>query len=1008
MRIRILAVAVVCIAAVLLTAVARAADAPRQWPDVLVIDDFEHGLGNWENQDAGKLTLTDDAPQGKKALLWTAGDDGIGHIILKQLSRKNIDFSQYDILMFRVKVAGKPIWNINPVIQQYHAVYGYRGLYCSVDTMHLYDKWYIFTQDLRRWENAWPDTFSTDKQEFQFEVQQLAGAGHTQIYLDEIKLVKNTLGIDKSTPGTWGLLPDGSQVTHFRVKLRNNGKSPVTVRARMGGGGAGNVQHFRVELPAAPAHLLPGEEGEMFVRIVAPADVVKKMPVYYGETAQVGFTVDETPGLLLFSELTAGTRPAAVSHPTILCDAKRMQDWRRQYANPDTRKTMERDFRSFVSYGEKSLSYEPAYPPLGIIGDAQCPFDKTKLTEISVPNLPFREYQCPTCGRPFSGPVYDAGMQNWARSHLQNAAQARNLAFAYGITGRKEFAIAAAAILRAYIDRYLKLPISAPSAGSPVYSHTSGATRIGSTYMLESRWLTDMAIALDFVRTAGILTPEELHALSENVLAPSANLMMDHKVGAMNLQWMIQAAALYGGLASENPAVIARAIYSRHGVVRLMAVGYGAEGLWWENPSYQNVANGVSFPVLATCVHSGLLPWNDRLANIFKGVYRMYGPDGRGPTLGTGGPGGYSCSNNAVHSLASFVNDPELAWVAYHQPMWRAWSGGGQPYSSYLWALTWQGKPRLPEAKTKSPIPDGTTILPDYGGIALRVPGRKNYCYLHYGREVVHGHRNKLSINAYAKGHWFVRNVMGGYGDNFKNFLETIASSTSVMIDGKNPDADTGQLLFHKSGPGWEAACAREIGAWKDVEHERAVVLTTGPLIVVDRCASKTDHTYDWLYQSALTRLDLDLAAFKPHDKPLGETRLYESLHPLGAAVTPATVTLTRKDAGGLKIALLGAGDLFAFKALKKYDGLLWRRRGKTVGFAAALWPYAKGEKGDVTITALPVTDARGKPVSLTAAQAVRVTAPEGAWTVLVNYTGQPLACDGLNSKAPVSVTVKK
>lgn len=983
------------LASILFMALAAAA---AETPDVLVIDDFEKGIDRWENQDTGKLEWVDDAPQGKKALRWTASDDGIGHIVLKRLDRREIDFSQYQLLSFRIKIEGKPAWNVNPIVQQAPAVFGYRGLYYSIDTLMPFGEWFEYTQDLRRWENAWPDTYSADKQEFQFEIAQLAGSGNTRVYLDDIRLLKNPLGLERSYAGAHSTLPDGSQVTTFRVVLTNRGTAPLTVAAALR---KGSLEKFRIELPQ-PTRLLPGQAAQAEVRVTAPAGLLANLPAWYGETAIVGFSVQEVPGLALYTELAAGTRPKQSPHPCILGTPDHVKRWQAQWADPAQRAKMDRAFQQFVARAEAALTREPAYPWLAHTGLTQCPKDGARLAEVDVPDAPFHTYQCRTCGQAFSGPLFDAGMQGWLGEHLRNAGEARDLAFAYAITGRPEFAAKAAAILRRYVEVYPKLPNMSISQGSPVFSHTSGSTPIGGTFMRQHVWLTNLAIALDFIRSANVVAESDLEAIGDKVFVPAADVMLDHKVGAMNLQWMIASAGLFAGLAADRPGLVARSMYDPHGIRNLMRVGYLPDGNWWENPSYQNVCNGIAFPVLATCLHNGILPWEPRMKDILLAPFRVYGPDGRSPTLGTGSPGSVSYSVNALHSLAGMLKDPELAWVPYHHPMWRATSSSGQPYDSYLWALTWQEPPAVPEAQTRSPIPTTTTLLPDYGGIAMRLPGSDAYCYFNYGRELVHGHRNKLSINAYAKGGWFVRNVAGGYGDNFKNFLETIASSTSVMVDGGNADWDTGELLFHRETDNAVLASAREVGAWKDVEHERSIVFTGGPLIVLDRLKADRPHRYDWLYQSALCKLDLVRDGLRECAGPLGETPLYESLVPDRSFGQPRLAAFVRADGSGLKLAFLPAGDLFSFKALGKTPGLLWRQEGASVGFAAAYWPHAKGEQGTPAIEPLPVMR-DGAAVGLEAGQAVRVTTPEGNWTVLVNYTGKPLTCAGISSSDRVA-----
>ncbi len=934
-------------------------------PDVLVIDDFETGIARWANQDTGKLEWVDDAAQGKKALRWTAADDGLGHIVFKALDRRKIDFSRYQLLTFRVKVEGKPVWNINPIVQQYPSIYGYRGLYYSIDTLHPFGKWFTYSQVLKRWENAWPDTFSRTNQEFQFEIHQLAGAGATRVYLDDIRLMKNPLAVNPSYPGRWSRRPDGSQVTVFDLPLNNSSDIPLTVRASVAEGGT--LDKFEMKLPPATVIAPSGKDAQggapgtarashtLRLKMEVPASVIEKTPAWYGETARIALTVEEIPGLVLYTDLAAGTKPRDPRHPSIFCTPQRMRELQALYKNETTRKRMGRQVRHLVSRGGKELTYKPPAPRTAATGVKQSlPEDKhvADLVKLDGPNLPFAVDQDPATGQAYCKELHEAHRQGHLEAHMTNAGQARSLGLAYLVSGRREFAEAAARIMKPYGKLYLELPLTSISQASPAASACSGSTRIGGTYMREDDWPASMAVALDCIRPAGVLTERDLDELAHRVFGPSANNMMDHKVGAMNLQWMIQSSSLMAGLAAELPGVTARAMHDSHGIVRLCDVGFLDDGNWWENPSYQNVAKIAAYPALIVGIYNGLVPWDDKLQEIFKASYKLYGPDGTSPTLGTGGKAGFDKDDAAIHALAPWITDPELAWVVYNRKAGRAGGIG-------LMALFRDGQPAVPPEKTHSPIPDKTTIAVDYGGISMRVPGTDRYCYVHYGRELTHGHRNKLSINAYGKGGWYVRNVAGGYGDDFKDFLETIASSTSVMIDGKDADSDTGELLFHKDTEGLSMASAREVGAWKNVEHERSVVLTEGPLIVIDRVLADREHRYDWLYHSRGTRLDLVRDGFAARAEPLGETRLYGSLFPDGVQEAPTVVHLRRKNESGLKIALADPGRLFSFRALEKRPspGLLWRRQGKTLCFAAVYWPYAKGEDGVPRIERLPVTE---------------------------------------------------
>ena len=965
-----------------------AAEPPAAWPAVLMIDDFESGLDKWTNDDAGRLELVDGPKDAGKVLRWTAGDDGIGHILFKHLDRATVDFSQYDLLRFRVKVSGKPLWNLDPKIQQQPRTYGYLAQYSSVDTLEGMDVWIDYVQDLRRWENAWPHTYDAEAQSFSFDVHQLAGAGHAVVELDDIQLVKNTLGVERSYRGVWSREADGAQVTRFAIDVTNRADQPQTVRCEVV---ARTLKQFTCAVSGQPLMLQPGEQGVLNVAVTCPAKVAASCPAFYGETPLLRFRVEETPGLALVAELPTGTKPRKLTHPVVLCTPQRQAQLRKQWHDPEQRKAMGRWFVSAVNGADTQLAYEPSYPPIGHAGIDRCPADDTKLVKIDVPNLPMNRYQCPKCGAAYSGPFFDAAFEDWVGKHQANAQAIRSSGIAYGITGDRKYAEKAAAILRPYIELYLTMPIAAPQAGSPVFSAASGSTRIHGSYMHERRWLNDLAIGLDFVLEANVLSQDELTQLTEKVLAPSANNMMDHKVGVMNLQGMIASTSLYAGLAAEDPQLVARAMYDSHGILNLAHWGYLPDGNWWENPSYQNVSHGVMFPALTTALHAGIIQFDERWNNVFKAAYRLYGPDGRSPTLGTGGPGNLGYSDNVIHSLAWMLDDPQLAWVAHNRKL-------SYPYDSGTWARFFDSEPKLAKEDARPIFTDRTLDFPHYGGIAMRADAGKMYCYLAYGRHLVHGHYNKLSINAYGKGGWFVRNVMGGYGDHFREFLEPTSGSSTIMVDGRSQDADTGELLFSKSTPLGELASAREIGAYKDLEHERTCVLLPDSLVVIDRCVSDASHTYDWLHHTdKMTGLEFaEGPADQREIESLGDTACYPVFLPateLTLAGPAALVRYARANKSGAAIAFATLDeDAAQLIRARKGTTLIARKKGGTVRFACVMQPLAVDETPTATIEPVALVDAKtGKAVGLDRAQAYRVSTPAAARLVIVNYTHQPV-----------------
>jgi len=978
-------------------------------PDVLVIDDFSEGIGRWENRGTGSLSRGEGEAAGSSALVWEAQDDGMGHIVYANPDCANVDFSRYDLMLVRLKFSGKPLWSFNPIIRQAPLTYGFRALYWSLNTLAPFDQWFTLSQDLHAWGNAAPDSYDKEAQEFEFEVHQLVGEGHTRIAIDRITLVRNPLEVPPSAPGHWERLRDGSQATTFPITVRNRGQKPVTLAVEWFQ--ADETGGVRRELPPVGQPLAPGEERTLEARVTLSSSLLAKNAPYHGRVERLVWKVKEIPELVRYTEIAAGSLPQRVAHPSILTTPERMKEIQQSYADPQRRAELDKGLLGLVANAEKAMAYEPEYPPLAATGrDYDLPTGE-KLVRIDVPNLPFPVYQHPGSGRTYSGPLYDSAMLGWLKTHLRNAQTAHTLALGYLVSGNREFARKAAKILLDYTEAYPKLPFIPYDQGSPVGTKVSGTTRIGGTYMRERTWLNDLVIALDSIRPADVLTPEQLAAITARVVQPSADGMMDHKVGVMNLQWMIQASALYAGLATEQPSLVARALHDSHGILTLMRVGFLPDGHWWENDSYQNVARLAAYPALITAVFNGIIPWDEKLAGILKSVYRYHAPDGHGPCLGTGGWAGYAVNDDAVTAFSALIRDPELAWIAWHRP-------GGRVLrtETSVMAAFRKATPPVPEAQSRSPIARETVNFPHYGGVALRVPGSDQYCYFHYGRELVHGHRNKLSINAYGAGHWYARNVTGGYQHRFADFLETIASANTIMVDHRNADTNTGELLFLKSVPGAELASARTTGAYKGVEHERSLVLTRHGLILLDRIGSDTERTYEWLYHADYTGLRLDPGAAEAVDHVhLGDTPFYEALKVKGRPQHFERLEWRREEGkgrfqggGGMVQCLLPAqGELYSFDvtaAVHPGEGLLWRQKGKQSRFVAAYTPYRDDAAPAVTLSELPVRKADGSPATLAEGQAVEVRYPDQRVVVLINYSGGELATEGLRSADRVSV----
>lgn len=975
----------------------------KVWPETLVIDDFSQGLGRWKNEDSGKLELARDGADGKPYLKWTAADDGIGHIVFASLDKGSVDFSKYDLLHIRYRIGGKVLNNLNPVIQQYPFNQGFRALFYAIDTLDVrLGEWQSYTLDLRLLENSWPDSFSPTKQEFQFEIYQEAGAGTTEFSLAEVVLLRNVLRLQRSYAGQWRAGAAGAQEWTFQIPLVNTGKAPLRVQIAPV---PGSFSAFMPEVKHAQLELAAGQNTTCDVTVSIPATAVKEKPPCYGEMVELEFAAEGMPELRLRTQLSCGIMAAAerARHPVILGTPEHLRDLRRRYADPELRKGLDPYIVRVFEDAKHCLKHQPTYPPCANRADAfrQCLMDKAVLVEVPMPNLPETSYQCPQCGRFYRGMFYDAAIKGWFKAHMANAEAVQRAGIGYLLTGDQVYAAKAAEILKGCADVYLKLPIA---AGSGVHTQivSSGATRIGGSFMQEQNWLTNLAVGLDCIWDSGALTPADKQRLRDQLFVPSANLMMDHRVGLMNLQWMIDRAGVFAGLAAEAPDLVARAVYGDHGVVALMDKGFLTDDMWRENPSYINVFANEGYPVLGTLFLNRILPYTPAMDRRYKAMWRLAAPDDRFPTLGTGGPPDLSIMFNGVKAIAKLSSDPEIAWIDQQKPFVR-------PIAMYFSAIAaaFQAEGCKVPPEQAQPIKPVTMSFPDYGVAVLRTPESDMYSALAFGRHLIHGHYNKMSVNAYGKGGWFMRNLWAGYGEGFSEHLEATAGSSTVMVDGRNQDADTGELLFLKSTGLAQLTCAREKGAWKDVEHTRTLVQTGSWLLMIDRCVAEKEHLYDWLYHGQTpgpknTALAwADGPAVKGAVDSLGKEPCYPFFLPAEErAVGGDTmrVRYQRPDGSGVQLSLLNEagteGQLFRTLSEKRWphEGLIQRQRGKTVRFAALFEPLAKGETAQAVLTPLALTDAKtGKPVAWAEAQAFVVAAGGTKLAAVVNYAGLAL-----------------
>ena len=125
-----------------------------------------------------------------------------------------------------------------------------------------------------------------------------------------------------------------------------------------------------------------------------------------------------------------------------------------------------------------------------------CKDDGTRLTTITD-----TEHKCLTCGKVYTGEVYDRSVITG--KHIALGEAAKNLGLAYQLTGDEKYIPPTKQILLDYADIYLSFPLE-DKLGK---LNTGLAARVFATNLAESCWLVNICWAYDLI--AETLTTEE-------------------------------------------------------------------------------------------------------------------------------------------------------------------------------------------------------------------------------------------------------------------------------------------------------------------------------------------------------------------------------------------------------------------------------------------------------------------------------------------------------------------
>jgi hypothetical protein len=204
------------------------------------------------------------------------------------------------------------------------------------------------------------------------------------------------------------------------------------------------------------------------------------------------------------------------------------------------------------------------------------------------------EHRCGRCGLLFTGEYHDRW---WAMSQQLWLAERSVIgALLHSLGGEERHASFAESILSQFADAYLDYPNS---------DNVLGPTRPFFSTYLESIWLLQICVALDFLELAGRETPLGTR-VRKRVVEPSAAIISSYDEGMSNRQaWNSAALMAAAATLGDHDTLERRATRA----LDLMERALLADGSWFEGENYHVFAHRALWYVASICsTHGRELP----------------------------------------------------------------------------------------------------------------------------------------------------------------------------------------------------------------------------------------------------------------------------------------------------------------------------------------------------------------------------------------------------------------
>ncbi len=557
-----------------------------------------------------------------------------------------------------------------------------------------------------------------------------------------------------------------------------------------------------------------------------------------------------------------------------------------------------------------------------------CPETGTEL-QFHPPN----HNVCPDTGKDYQDwPISDV---HYHYMHDMLSHDALILGIAYRMTGKAEYAVHAAEILKLYADKYKDYAIvdnygKQSDWGARVYSQT----------LNESIWLIDMTFAYDLVRGSGELSAVDRGHIEKDLLLPSAAVVVrGHKEPTLNIQSWINGAEAAVGFELGEKALINEAIAGPLGF-RYQMKNYVHEGFWLEGAwGYQFYAMRPLVDTAEMAKRHGMDLWKQEpaLASMFLAPLGVVMPDGKLPAF------------NDSHEVPLYPNASlyEIAYENTHNPLLLGVLDNAPRESREALLFGGEALPKSEATLLKS------AVFPDSGYAMLRAKHSDLNVIMKFGPHGGgHGHYDKLGEIVYAEGR--TQGVDPGtqlYGMALHKEWDQMSVAHNVLTaDELRQGQATGKLVAWNEGDDYVAATADAGPVYAFADLTRSILVTDEYVLQVDR-AHATDgkaHVFDFNYHNfGKQTIQLQTVPYSGFPKGNG----YMHLEQAERGETSGNIeSRFDNDGTSMSLAVLGAGASEVFQGVApgphpavKVPFLIVRRKGEDAEFISLLVP-SKGE----------------------------------------------------------------